>query len=58
LCLTMRSKDKDIRQALLTMVGPQGTKDNQGPTYGLKSHTWSALAVAVYAQNKLTTVQQ
>lgn len=58
LCRTMRSKDKDIRQALLTMVGSQGTKDNQGPTYGLKSHTWSALAVAVYAQNKLTTVQQ
>ena len=58
LCRTMRSKDKDIRQALLTMVGSQGTKDNKGPTYGLKSHTWSALAVAVYAQNKLTTVKQ
>jgi len=57
LCKTMRSKDKDIRQSLLNLVGQQGTKDNQGPTYGLKSHTWSALAVAVYAENKLTTLK-
>ena len=54
LCRTMRSKDKDIRQALIELVGEQGTKDCKGPTYGLKSHTWSALAVAVYAKNKLT----
>lgn len=58
LCRTMRSKDKDIRQALLNLVGQQGTKEAKGPTYGLKSHTWSALAVAVYAENKLTTVKQ
>lgn len=56
LCKTMRSKDKDIRQALLNLVGPQGTKDKQGPTYGLKSHTWSALAVAVYAKNKFDAI--
>jgi hypothetical protein len=50
LCKTMRSKDKDIRQALLAKVGPQGTKANKGPTYGITSHSWAALAVAVYAE--------
>jgi hypothetical protein len=49
LCKTMRSKDKDIRLALLERVGHQGTKENKGPTYGIKSHAWAALAVAVYA---------
>lgn len=53
LCKTPRSKDKDIRQALLKLVGEQGTKTNPGPTYGLASHTWAALAVAVYAQKKV-----
>jgi hypothetical protein len=57
LCKTMRSKDKDIRQALLNLIGPQGSKDKQGPTYGLKSHTWSALAVAVYAKNKFDSLE-
>ena len=49
LCGTMRAKDANIRQALLDKVGPQGTKKTPGPTYGIKSHTWAALAVAVYA---------
>lgn len=53
LCKTQRSKDKDIRQALLKLVGEQGTKTNPGPTYGLASHTWAALAVAIYAQKKV-----
>jgi hypothetical protein len=49
LCGTMRAKDANIRQALLDKIGPQGTKKTPGPTYGIKSHTWAALAVAVYA---------
>jgi hypothetical protein len=49
LCGTMRAKDANIRQALLDLIGPQGTKAQPGPTYGIKSHTWAALAVAVYA---------
>jgi hypothetical protein len=49
LCGTMRAKDANIRQALLDLIGPQGTKKTPGPTYGIKSHTWAALAVAVYA---------
>jgi hypothetical protein len=49
LCGTMRAKDANIRQALLDLIGPQGTKAQPGPTYGIKSHSWAALAVAVYA---------
>ena len=49
LCGTMRAKDANIRQALLDKIGPQGTKKTPGPTYGIKSHTWAALAVAVFA---------
>ena len=51
LCGTMRAKDANIRQALLDRIGPQGTKAQPGPTYGIKSHSWAALAVAVYAAN-------
>ena len=51
LCGTMRAKDANVRQALLDLIGPQGTKKTPGPTYGIKSHTWAALAVAVYAAN-------
>jgi len=49
LCGTMRAKDANIRQALIDKIGPQGTKAQPGPTYGIKSHSWAALAVAVYA---------
>ena len=49
LCGTMRAKDANIRQALIDKIGTQGTKKTPGPTYGIKSHTWAALAVAVYA---------
>jgi len=51
LCGTMRAKDANIRQALIDKVGPQGTKAQPGPTYGIKSHSWAALAVAVFAAN-------
>lgn len=49
LCGSMRAKDPNIRQALIDMLGPQGTKAKPGPTYGVHSHAWSALAVAVIA---------
>lgn len=49
LCGTPRAKDPNIRQALLDKLGPQGTKAKPGPTYGVKSHAWAALAVAVTA---------
>jgi hypothetical protein len=49
LCDSMRAKDSNVRQALIDALGPQGTKRNPGPTYGVASHAWSALAVCVTA---------
>jgi hypothetical protein len=49
LCQSARAKDANIRQALIDSIGPQGTKKAPGPTYGVKSHAWAALAVAVTA---------
>lgn len=55
LCGSMKAKDANIRQALLDKVGPQGTKKDPGPTYGISKDVWSALAVAVtYAETKAT----
>lgn len=47
LCGTSKAKDANIRQALIDLLGPQGTKKAQGATYGVKSHAWAALGVAV-----------
>jgi len=43
-------RDRRVRQALLAKIGPAGNKAKPGPTYGVKSHAWSALAVAVTAE--------
>jgi hypothetical protein len=51
LCGSMRAKDANVRQALIDKLGPPGTKKQPGNTYGVRSHLWSALAVAVtYAE--------
>jgi hypothetical protein len=42
-----------VRQALIDRLGLQGTKKAPGPTYGIKSHEWAALAVAVYGWDQL-----
>lgn len=47
LCGSMRAKDANVRQALIDRFGPPGTKKNPGELYGVKSHLWAALAVAV-----------
>lgn len=55
LCNSARAKDANVRQALLDRFPatgggktPQiGVKSARGPLYGIKSHLWSALAVAV-----------
>jgi hypothetical protein len=47
LCGSARAKDGNIRQALLDRLGPQGTKKNKGPLYGVHSDIFAALAVAV-----------
>ena len=49
LCKSARAKDANIRQALIDMLGAPGTKKAPGGTYGVKSHAWAALAVAVTA---------
>lgn len=59
LCGTQQAKDKNIRQALLDAFPPTGggatpqvgTKGKPGPLYGVSSHAWSALAVAITARN-------
>lgn len=50
LCQSVRAQDASIRVALLDRFGgsaAKGTKKQQGPLYGLKSHEWSALALAI-----------
>jgi hypothetical protein len=57
LCGTPRAKDPNVRQALLDMFPatgggktPQiGIQSKPGPLFGVVSHAWAALAVAVTA---------
>jgi hypothetical protein len=49
LCHSAKAKDPNVRQALIDRLGVVGTKKNPGPLFGVKSHIWAALAVAVYA---------
>jgi hypothetical protein len=53
LCGNTRAKDPNVRQAVIDRVGAPGTKKQPGPTYGVTSHAWQALGVAVCAQDKL-----
>lgn len=55
LCKDTRAKDKNIRRAILDLYPatgggktPQvGTMKQPGPLFGIRSHIWSALAVAL-----------
>lgn len=53
LCGSARAKDANIRQALLDKWGGKdaaiGKAKSPGPLYGIKSHAWAALGVAVTA---------
>lgn len=49
LCGSARAKDPNVRAALIDLIGPPGTKREPGPTYGVTSHAWSALAVCATA---------
>ncbi len=53
LCGSPRAKDANIRQALIDRWGGKaeavGTVKKPGPLYGVKSHAWAALGVAVTA---------
>lgn len=54
-CQTQRAKDANIRQAIIDRYPPTGggkipqigVKRNPGPLYGVRSHIWQALAVAL-----------
>lgn len=60
LCGTSKAKDANIRQALLDRFPrtgggktPQvGTKAAPGPLYGVSTHAWAALGVAVLVTDK------
>lgn len=60
LCGTMKAKDSNVRQALIDRFEstgggktPQiGTKAKPGPLYGISSHAWPALGVAVTALHR------
>lgn len=61
LCGTAKAKDKNIRQALIDLYGGEGGKEaavgrkgNEGPLYGVRSHAWPALAVAITAAARLS----
>jgi hypothetical protein len=50
--------DGDVRQALIALIGPPGTKRAPGPAYGVTSHAWQALAVAVAASRSAQDARQ
>lgn len=66
LCGSPRAKDANIRQALIDMFPatgggktPQiGTKAQPGPLFGVSSHAWAALAVAVTCEAKFKELQE
>lgn len=47
MCGSPRAKDPNVAQAVRDKIGEKGTAKNPGPTYGVSSHGWQALAVAV-----------
>lgn len=61
LCGQSRAKDPNVRQALIDLFpatgggkNPRiGTSKQPGPLFGVSSHAWSALAVAVTARHQL-----
>jgi hypothetical protein len=65
LCGTSKAKDANVRQALLDLfprsgggATPQiGTKHAPGPLYGVSTHVWPALAVAVVVAHQLGTLK-
>jgi hypothetical protein len=66
LCGTSKAKDPNVRQALLDLFPrtgggktPQiGTKGQPGPLFGVSSHAWPALGVAITARHQLSTQHQ
>lgn len=65
LCGSSRAKDPNVRQALIDLfpatgggATPQiGTKAKRGPLYGVSTHAWPALGVAVTALRQLGSLK-
>lgn len=61
LCGTSKAKDPNVRQALIDLFPPTGggavrqigTKAQPGPLYGVSSHAWPALGVAITARAQM-----
>lgn len=61
LCGTSKAKDPNVRQAILDLfprtgggATPQiGTKGQPGPLYGVSTHAWPALGVALLVRHQL-----
>lgn len=53
LCHTTKAKDANVRQALIDRFGEVGKAKAPGFYYGVKSHIWSAIAVAVTYTDRL-----
>lgn len=52
ICGSVKAKDANIRQALIDRFGPQGTKKNPGPLFGITTDKLAALGVAVTYYDK------
>ncbi len=44
--------EAEVNARVRELIGPPGTKKSPGPTYGVKSHAWAALAVAYAASHR------
>ena len=53
LCGSARAKDHNVRHALIDRFGAPGTKKAPGVLYGVSSHMWAALALAVCAHDRM-----
>lgn len=51
-CNSRRAKDSNINQSLIDRFGSKGTRKNPGILYRVKTHIWSALAIAVYVADE------
>lgn len=57
LCHSAKAKDANVSQALKDKIGPVGNKKTPGPLFGISSHLWAALAVAVVWREKFCPVE-
>jgi hypothetical protein len=61
LCKSNRAKDANVKTAIMDLYSPTGggkepvvgTKLEPGPLYGITSHKWQALAVAITCRDNL-----